>query len=288
MKGLRRSAGTTVMTQTPSKLAYAAVALSLWFAVVVTVAGCGGGGGSATPTAPTATTPASAPTFVASGDSWDLRVAGFEEGPIVLHTGYGNNLGPRLAALNGALDVSGSSVTAVLATWGGCLNDKTARFTGTRNGTNLTMVSAPVGGVTIRVTGTLSSDMRSFTGTLSADGCAATAPEPITGQRAQIDGVWSDTDITVTITASTVPNDLKGSFAISGTAVFSNSSCAPNATVANGARGRLVFPNIKSGSNLFYLDGEVTSDFKRMRYVCYLGEGSCSDKTFFEGTLTRQ
>ena len=275
---------------------YPTAVLSVLVAMVVlTLSGCGGSdstpAATASPTAPTATSssPAPAASFVASGDSWDFRVAGFEDGPIVLGS-PAYNAGPRIGAFNGALDVSGTAVTAVLAVWGGCINDTQARFTGTRNGLALDMVAAPISGVTLRLTGALAADMRSFSGTYTATGgaCPTAAPEPITGQRAQLDGVWSDSSLTMTIALATVPSDAKGSFALTGTVVFANNPCFPDAIVSNAARGRLVFPDIRSGNNLYYFDGEVSPDFKQMRYRYYLGGGSCPAYNGGEGTLIRK
>jgi len=275
-------------------LSYPTAGLSVLIIVVITLSGCGGSDSSpaatASPAAPTTTSSSPAPpaTFIASGDSWDFRVAGFEDGPIVLGTG-GYNAGPRIAAFNGALDLSGTSVTAVLAVWGGCINDTQARFTGTRNGLELDMVAAPIKSVTLRVTGTLSTDMRGFSGTYTATGgaCSTAAAEPITGQRVELDGVWSDSSLRMTIALATVPSD-KGSFALTGTVVFANNPCFPDAVVSNAARGRLVFPDVKSGNNVYLFDGEVSRDFKQMRYRYFLGGGSCPANSSGDGTLLRK
>ena len=140
-----------------------------------------------------------------------------------------------------------------MTVWGGCFNEAQALFTGTRRGLTLDMVSAPISGVTIRVTGTLSEDMRSFDGTFRASGVTcSSALQPMSGQRAALDGVWRDDNLTMTIALSERPL-VTGNFALSGPVVFADNPCAPEAMAANTAGGRLVFPAIMCGGQYVHV-----------------------------------
>jgi hypothetical protein len=255
--------------------------------VVITLSGCGASeGGLAAPTR--APVPASSPALrvMASGENWSFRTAGYEDQLVFLGATY---ISTRpIASLDGALDLSGTSITAVMAVLGGCINDKLPRFAGTRDGLEIDMVSAPISGVTIRVTGALSADMRSFKGTYSATGACRTAgPQPMTGRRIELDGVWSDSTVTLTVTLATMPTE-QGSFALTGTLAFANNPCLPDGHVSNIARGRLLFPEVISGRNMYVFDNEVTPDLKQMPYEYVLSQGSCLANRAGRGTLVRR
>ncbi len=45
---------------------------------------------------------------------------------------------------------------------------------------------------------------------------------------------------------------------------------------------------MRSGSNVYLMDAEVTPDLKEMRYTYWLSEGSCPDHIGGSGTMVRR
>jgi hypothetical protein len=254
-------------------------------AVVLTgaVGACGGGsqGGSPTPTAPTGTpqpAPAPAP-LTPSGQNWTFTVAV-----------------TRLAGFEGSFDLSGETVTAVLAPFGnaGCFNGDADRasFSGRRSGRTVELQSQPLNGQVIDLSGTLSAAGDVFEGTYSINGgCAHGDRGAARGHAVNLTGVWTgrlgNIPTVIDLRMSDTPDSSAG-FTVSGPVRFSGTQCFPDATITRRVRGRLLFPDIVSGTQRLELLGVVSDDLSSMTIDYALASGSCPELNFGRGVLTRQ
>ena len=234
---------------------------------------------SSSPTTPdaAAAAPAPPPPVAASGENWSLRSAGNER--VVVTNGASTS---RLAALKGALDVTGATPSAVMAVYGRCFNASyapthVAWFGGTYTGTTVELVSQPVNGHVIRFSGRVSPDGSAFEGSYSVQGaCAGGARGSLTGRRIQLDGTWMADSLILALTQRPQPRD-DGRFLFSGTAdVLAATECFPAAALEGRLIGRVLFPDTLSGDRRLELVAEVTEDQSAMLATSYgLAAGTC-------------
>jgi hypothetical protein len=261
-----------------SRLAPAAILV-----VLIGVAACGSGSSnrSSNPTSPTAPTSPAAPTPVtASGPNWSFWTGGSSS--------------DALATLEGAFDVSGSTITAVLDPFGICFSPDTdrVRFTGTRSGSVVHLQSQALNGQIVQLTGTLSAVGDTFQGTYSINGgCGDGKSGAMTGRYVNVTGVWVgklDTIPTVIdLQMASVP-DVDGNYGLAGSVKFANTKCFPTAAITRRGRGRIWFPDIVGDTQRLELIAQVSVDLSTMFIDYTLVEGVCPELTFGSGRLVRQ
>ena len=264
---------------------------ALDFAVGLTllIGACGGNspGTTPNPVSPTRATEPSIPsptppliTVTPSGANWSFRPVG---GAVAI------------TGLDGSFNISGDTVTAVLAPFGGrCFSPDSDRalFTGTRSGRAIQMRSQPLNGQVIDLSGNLSAVGDAFEGVYSiAGGCANGAGQALVGRAVNLSGVWVGTlgtiPTTVNLQMASTPDDTAG-YALSGSVTFSNTQCFRNATITRRARGRWAFPDIVGETQRLELIVVVSDDLNTMNVDYVLVEGTCPALSFGSGRLVRR
>lgn len=259
--------------------------------------------GSSSPTAPTSTTSTPTPlppTIVASGQNWSFRLDGFIGAPVksitpgglIIFPTYGSSA--PLVALEGAFNAAPGSVSAVLQPFGTCFDWDTnrVRFSGTRSGNTIALESEPNQSQVVKINVTLSAGGDAAQGSYSiTGGCSAGANGPIDGRLVNLTGVWSGLMGSVParwdMKMADAP-DVDGNFPVSGTVVFSGTSCFPNAMIQRRGRGRIIFPDIDSPTHHMELIAEVWEDLTAMKVSWGLTQGTCPELNGGDGTLVRQ
>lgn len=268
------------------------VLVAAMFSLMICAAACGGGSGPAAaglPTAPGTATPAPPSNPVAaSGDNWTLRFDGFTD--VGLTGGYGKSV--PLSALEGSFNTSAEGVSAMFQPFGSCFSPDRdrVRFTGTRAGDAIEMATTDV--MAMRITATLSADGQSIQGTYAiTSGCGAGKAGTFTGRRVNLTGTWSGklgaVPVVLNVEMATTPDSDAG-YGLSGTAVFSNTSCFPTAVITRRGRGRVLFPDIVGATQRLELIVEVSEDLMTMYINSVLVQGSCAELAFVTGIVSRQ
>lgn len=271
---------------------------SLTLGIVAALAiGCQGGSTPA-PVAPTTTAvatpapPAPPPTPApepgpASGDNWSITLDGYTARLLDPSTA-------KLTGLQGAIDVSGSVVSATMEIFGSCFSpsENLVRFTGTRDGRDLRMTAGPVSGQMVEIAGTLASDSRSFIGSyLITGGCGAASTGSVTGRRMALGGTWvssgwvidgSPVSVTIDLNVADAPNP-KGSFELSGRVRGNWDACLTDAALKGVARGRVMFPDFATPDGqtvVAELLAETNDAANEMQTVGVFIKGPCNGRSF--------
>jgi hypothetical protein len=144
------------------------------------------------------------------------------------------------AFIGGNLLQNGSTITGTMQILSDCydLLNSGVPFSGSVNGSSVVLTSGSVDGQVITVNATIT-NANTITGTYSiAGGCSAGDHGNITGTHVpSISGTWKATEVVGGTTITTSANITQGvarsdgTFALSGTVTFTNSSCAVTATI---------------------------------------------------------
>jgi hypothetical protein len=172
--------------------------------------------------------------------------------------GNSKRLSPNVSNVSfyagGNLTQTGTNVAGTMYIYGSLCFDSSSRiaFTGTVNGTKVTLTSASVNGqvITVTATGTSTSATSALTGTYTVTGgcddgdsgtLTASAVAPITGTWTGTltnctDGPLGCVPATISIDlteATTASSD--GTFALTGPVTYTTSSCSSNGTISAGS-----------------------------------------------------
>jgi hypothetical protein len=245
--------------------------------------------------------------------NWSVTATSTSAGVIVHNNVHRDVESGNIFYIGGNLAQTGSSVAGTMYAVGSCIDSSQAiTFTGTVEGNNVTLTSASAGGqvVTLKATGTASTAgaaVSALTGTYTVtggcdDGDSGTATANAVPS---ISGTWSgpiqdsfddpNAVLSVALTqASTASSD--GTFALTGTVTYTNSSCSASGTITSGSiAGSYVMVNASTvdqdGEQGSFSYTEVQLDSttapKNMTGSYYVNEGYCADDNYTT-TLTKQ
>ena len=269
------------------------ISLGAWF-LMICLSACGGTESKApsTPTSPATPTtpPPPALPIAASGPNWSFRFEGLSDAGI---TGPYGKTAP-LTALEGSLNASGESVTAVMQPFGRCLfgDGNRVYFTGTRSGGTIEMVSQAAQGEVVRINATLSAAGETLQGTYTITGtCGAGKTGQMIGRRVDWTGIWTGTigaiPAVFDMQMASTP-DGEANYVLSGTVTFSNTQCFPKAVITRRARGRVAFPDVVGDTQRLEIIAEISEDLSSMFINSVLVAGTCPELSFSSGRLVRQ
>lgn len=210
-------------------------------------------------------------------------------------TAAGKTVSGPTFVVGGNLTQSGTSLTGTFYISGsGCIVPQFVSFTGTVKGNNVALTSASFGGQVITVTASGAKDSLSgnytVTGTCADSGTVSASAVP------SISGTWNGTvqvngvpaTISVALTQAATAS-VDGSFAITGTATYSGSSCQTSATITPSSLQGIsvnLNANIDTGTFNFTTTLDSAPAPKNMTGDYFISDGcSDGDQTV---TLTKQ
>lgn len=217
----------------------------------------------------------------------------------------GASAAAKLSSLSGELSTEGNTTSGTLHSQSAnaCIAPGTAfQVTGTITSENNLILSGPVAGGNITITGTLAPDGKSLSNAsynVTGGSCAfaqtakatAQAFAAITGNYA---GNFADTDgqvaqVTANFAQSTTP-DANGNFTLAGTATVSNNPCFPSTVPVSNTQvtgGTFTFTYAANGNSVT-AQGTFSSDASTLSVTRWISSGTCGADTGVASTMTRQ
>lgn len=257
------------------------MASTLWLlSALVLLSGCGGGGGGGAAAGGGTSGPPSGP------PPQGLSIAGNWEFNTVSTAFPGNN-----STIRGSVTQSGSSVGGAVHVAGSvCFDEETTiNFTGTLNGSNISLSSASIAGQILAFTGTIANSTLTGTYTING-GCANGDQGNVTGfQLRTITGNWNGTNdisdqigrVAATFTQGNANAD--GSFGLSGTMTGTDYPVCDSGTISSGTLttagswiiGTVVFIQIRNANGRGDFSGTVNEAGTQIfGFIKYIG-GPC-------------